>query len=766
MRNAFTFVIIIALILSLASHRSAVAQVRGVSSRDCAEVKYITRLWMNTAGTQVAFLVKSPNVERNVNEYQLYVKDVSDATPSNGNLLITGVEISDIQWIDNDRRIALLISIGGLKKLVSVDLKTGVSELIFPTEGAIDSFSMDAAGDTVAYSVQDPAIQNQDAPGLSNEQLADGYRISFEDTGNLVVEALGEVHTIYVRRRDARGTWSLPQTIAVENPFTHVKTTHLDRPQDLSMSPNGKKIALTYFTDGLPEDWANNPEVQIAKKNWTSFSLPVLFDVDSGRTALAFKMIYISSKPVWSRDSQSFFINSHSPIGSHWETEDIRDHLAGPGDANLFRVNVASGTVDEVIRHTIYDIGPLFLPSNGDVVVRGAGASVERLHESKDGWQEIDQVSLPKKAEDRFYQLTSNGEEIFGVHETVTAPDALFSYKAGQGQISVLTNLNAQWSALRAASVETVQWTTAEGLNVSGLLFVPPDYIPGRRYPLVIQTKPDSGWFNCDYGPGHFPSFAPQPIASAGIVYLARSDYGENFDQQAEIDKRPKGYPGGIAEAVQQMDIWDSAIDTLSKRGLIDESKIGIIGFSRTGLQVEFDLIHSQLHYAAATVTDNVQYSLGEYWLFPWSVNAADQMYGGPPYGRTLENWQKYSISFNLEKVHTPLLMEENGYGVQGELVNGMPTMLAAYLEITTGLRRLNKPMEMYYYPGEVHQVDHPKARLASMQRNVDWYRFWLQGYEDGDPSKKEQYKRWRALKALQEQDSASSVGATEPLPR
>src|ERR1700722_12460972 len=171
MRNAFTFVIIIALILSLASHRSAVAQVRGVSSRDCAEVKYITRLWMNTAGTQVAFLVKSPNVERNVNEYQLYVKDVSNATPSNGNLLITGVEISDIQWIDNDRRIALLISIGGLKKLVSVDLKTGVSELIFPTEGAIDSFSMDAAGDTVAYSVQDPAIQNQDAPGLSNEQL-------------------------------------------------------------------------------------------------------------------------------------------------------------------------------------------------------------------------------------------------------------------------------------------------------------------------------------------------------------------------------------------------------------------------------------------------------------------------------------------------------------------------------------------------------------------------------------------------------------------
>jgi hypothetical protein len=100
MRTAFTFVFTIGLILGLASRISAVAQVRGVSPRDCAEVKYITRLSMNTAGTQVAFLVKGPNVERNVNEYQLYVKDVSDATPSNGNLLITGVEISDIQWVD------------------------------------------------------------------------------------------------------------------------------------------------------------------------------------------------------------------------------------------------------------------------------------------------------------------------------------------------------------------------------------------------------------------------------------------------------------------------------------------------------------------------------------------------------------------------------------------------------------------------------------------------------------------------------------------
>ncbi|MEI9978380.1 MAG: hypothetical protein WDN23_05165 [Edaphobacter sp.] len=41
----------------------------------------------------------------------------------------------------------------------------------------------------------------------------------------------------------------------------------------------------------------------------------------------------------------------------------------------------------------------------------------------------------------------------------------------------------------------------------------------------------------------------------------------------------------------------------------------------------------------------------------------------------------------------------------------------------------LQKPVELYFYPNEVHQLDHPKARVASLQRNVDWFRFWLQGY-------------------------------------
>ena len=50
---------------------------------------------------------------------------------------------------------------------------------------------------------------------------------------------------------------------------------------------------------------------------------------------------------------------------------------------------------------------------------------------------------------------------------------------------------------------------------------------------------------------------------------------------------------------------------------------------------------------------------------------------------------------------------------------------------------------------------------MASQGGSVDWFRFWLQDYEDPDPAKAEQYKRWRDLKKMQsENEHASSAKA------
>jgi hypothetical protein len=49
--------------------------------------------------------------------------------------------------------------------------------------------------------------------------------------------------------------------------------------------------------------------------------------------------------------------------------------------------------------------------------------------------------------------------------------------------------------------------------------------------------------------------------------------------------------------------------------------------------------------------------------------------------------------------------------------------------------------------------LQNPGQRLASQGGTVDWFDFWLNGHEDSDPVKAEQYKRWRELGKLQGQN-------------
>ena len=63
-------------------------------------------------------------------------------------------------------------------------------------------------------------------------------------------------------------------------------------------------------------------------------------------------------------------------------------------------------------------------------------------------------------------------------------------------------------------------------------------------------------------------------------------------------------------------------------------------------------------------------------------------------------------------------------------------------------LRYLSKPVDLIVLKDAEHILSNPAARMASQGGTVDWFRFWLQDYEDSDPAKVEQYKRWETLRA------------------
>lgn len=670
-------------------------------------------------------------------------------------MILAADGVSEISWLRNGFEIALLASVNGKKALTLVNVKTGSVEPLFNEADDITSYAFDAKGDTVVYAVPDGSQQSDSGTRNSSQMRGEGYLITNDQ--RIVFPTSDKM--LYVRHRDESRKWSNRQQIILEDPFSHKKLNELTALDYLSISPDGRRLLLNYNRVDIPQEWKNDPIVKNSGGIW--IAIMVMYDLHASKTTLALNSVWPGSLPMWSADGTSFLVNAHPPIGSLLEARDIRDHRSSGADSDLLLVNADSGNVQEVLQNVPeHHEGPLFWNSVGDITVRAVGRTIVTLRQSGGDWKRIAELKLPANNDDYLQDLASNGKVIVGVRETIDTPEEIFEYEPGQSDLASITNLNPQLSDVQFNHSETVHWSTKDGMNVDGLLFYPRNYVPGIRYPMVIQTKGEAGWFTCDSGSNHDPAFAPQPIASAGLFYLIRR-VEEHRNIQDEEAQRPKGYPGNLSEAVQQMDIWDGAVESLVNKGIVDPSKVGIIGFSRAGWQVEFDLVHAKTHYAAATAADNIQYSLGEYWLMPWVTRDFEAMYGGPPFGQTLENWKRFSISFSFEKVRTPLLMEIMGYGTKSDPYS-IPLTLAAGFEVFSSLSSLQKPVELYFYPNEQHQPDSPRARLASLQRNVDWYRFWLQGYERPNQEDPDQYKRWEHLRELRDAHAKTTEQAQD----
>lgn len=118
-------------------------------------------------------------------------------------------------------------------------------------------------------------------------------------------------------------------------------------------------------------------------------------------------------------------------------------------------------------------------------------------------------------------------------------------------------------------------------------------------------------------------------------------------------------------------------------------------------------------------------------------------MIGAPPFREGLQQWLKRSPGFNLDRITAPLLV-----------VGAGPSSLLDMWEPYAGLRYLHKPVELIMLNTYDHPSLNPAVRMASQGGSVDWFRFWLQDYEDPDPAKAEQYKRWRELRKIQQQDA------------
>jgi len=319
--------------------------------------------------------------------------------------------------------------------------------------------------------------------------------------------------------------------------------------------------------------------------------------------------------------------------------------------------------------------------------------------------------------------------------ENLNQPPVFVAEDRKSGVAQIFWDPNPQLKDIDLGPAQVIKWKDDSGYEWEAGLLLPPGYTPGRRYPLVIQTH---GFQKSQFlSSGIFTSaFAARALAAQGIAVLQMAWNGNNFSMPKEGPDQVRGF--------------ESVVKKLADDGLIDPARVGAIGFSRSFYHVLFAITAAKSLFAAASVTDGVNYGYFEHILAVDTVaDDSDTINGGKPFGTEgLKSWLASSPDFNMDKVRAPLLL----------LQPGAESALGD-LEPYAALRYLKKPVDLIMLQPGTHVMTNPTQRLASETINVDWFRFWLQGYEDPDPAKAEQYRRWEGLRAMRDKD-ATAVAA------
>ncbi|HEX3104851.1 MAG TPA: Atxe2 family lasso peptide isopeptidase [Terriglobales bacterium] len=330
------------------------------------------------------------------------------------------------------------------------------------------------------------------------------------------------------------------------------------------------------------------------------------------------------------------------------------------------------------------------------------------------------------------FSVDNDGHYIALSFENSTVPPEVAVADSTTG-ISVLVDLNPEFKNLQLSPAKRVEFSTKKGERFHGHLVLPLNYQAGKRYPLIITGYSD----NSDFLRGGTGDEYPiQVFAANGFVVL-------NFSVAHNgLSIKPGDFGTALLRLQSPLEGMSAAISYLAEKGVIDSSRVGITGLSHGAEVLSYAISHSDIFRAAIASGPPGD----DPYFFYMAGNAWHDIFGkwglgGWPEGVSSENWHKISPTLNADRIHTPLL------------VNAADSEYLVALGLITSLEQLHKPVEMFIYPNELHIKTQPKHREEIYERNVDWFRFWLKDEEDQAPAKAEQYKRWRELRRLQQNE-------------
>lgn len=343
-------------------------------------------------------------------------------------------------------------------------------------------------------------------------------------------------------------------------------------------------------------------------------------------------------------------------------------------------------------------------------------------------------VTLLRREDEAVLGCDDTNSVLICLHESPTQPRRLVAMSFSSGEIANLYDPNPQWARFETTRVEPLDVTDAYGNEGFAHLVYPRGYREGEVYPMVIVQYRSRGFLRGGVG-SEYPIHA---LAARGYFVLS-VDRTENLAVAAALppdEAQVRTELDGTELRTKQTQL-ESLLRQIEERHIVDASRVAITGFS-DGAETAYTMLTRTDLIAVAVVSQPPVDAMG-YSLNSEQFRRTLRELGTTAPWETTEPWASWwrenGVINHADRIRAPLLMNLS----DNEALTGFP--------LAVRLAELDRPVEMYIYPGEYHVKWRPQHQLAAQQRALDWIDFWLRGIERDDPAEPGRLERWRRLR-------------------
>jgi dipeptidyl aminopeptidase/acylaminoacyl peptidase len=301
------------------------------------------------------------------------------------------------------------------------------------------------------------------------------------------------------------------------------------------------------------------------------------------------------------------------------------------------------------------------------------------------------------------YSLSKAGE-IAAQVTTLDRPNEIFTLSAGK--LTRITHANDERLAkLKLAQGEYVHFKSKDGTTVSGYMYKPIDYIPGKKYPAIVRPHGGPVW-------AYYAEFEhlAQLLAANGYVVLfpnprGSTGYGQDYCKAIWADWGNRDYQDDMA-----------MVDYAIAQGIADPDKLGVGGWSYGGISTDFIIGQTNRFKAAISGAGAAEFTS------LWGHDQYQKDYFtelGYPWEHQ-DVWTKVAPFYRVRNIMTPSLFMGGAIDWNVPILGGE--------QMYQALKALGRDTQLVVYPGEYHEFTVPSHMEDRLKRYLAWYGHYVKG--------------------------------------